>query len=252
MRRAFVPTALTAALALVPWIGAAQGQAMDASRTVAGGGISVPGWTGKADGTASVETAKLTKEGDALPRHDRSRGRLLESRQHGERRLHRQGDVHRTAIHELEQPRSPVRHRDRRQRHGHRPAVVPLLRRVRRRPVHRSWVRTRGVQDERTGRGQRGDPQGRGEGRQGHPGHRGVGEGRPGDVLDQRHRRRHVRQGRSGGPPESSSHSTVFTASGSRTTRKEWSRASRRPRRRVFCSRLMLRLTAPSPASSMS
>ena len=65
MRRAFVPTALTAALALVPWIGAAQGQAMDASRTVAGGGISVPGWTGKADGTASVETAKLTKEGDA-------------------------------------------------------------------------------------------------------------------------------------------------------------------------------------------
>ena len=66
MRRAFVPTALTAALALVPWIGAAQGQAMDASRTVAGGGISVPGWTGKADGTASVETAKLTKEGDAL------------------------------------------------------------------------------------------------------------------------------------------------------------------------------------------
>ena len=50
----------------MPWIGAAQGQAMDASRTVAGGGISVPGWTGKADGTASVETAKLTKEGDAL------------------------------------------------------------------------------------------------------------------------------------------------------------------------------------------
>jgi hypothetical protein len=39
---------------------------MDASRTVAGGGISVPGWTGKADGTASVETAKLTKEGDAF------------------------------------------------------------------------------------------------------------------------------------------------------------------------------------------
>jgi len=66
MRRALVPTALTAALALVPWIGVAQGQAMDASRTVAGGGISVPGWVGKADGAASVETAKLTKEGDVL------------------------------------------------------------------------------------------------------------------------------------------------------------------------------------------
>ena len=39
---------------------------MDASRTVAGGGISVPGWTGKADGTASVETAKFAKEGDAF------------------------------------------------------------------------------------------------------------------------------------------------------------------------------------------
>ena len=66
MRRALVPTALTAALTLVPWIGAAQGQAMDASRTVAGGGISVPGWSGKADGTASVETAKFAKEGDAF------------------------------------------------------------------------------------------------------------------------------------------------------------------------------------------
>jgi hypothetical protein len=65
MRRAIVST-LTAALALAPWVGVAQGQAMDASRAVAGGGISVPGWTGKADGTASVETAKLTKEGDAL------------------------------------------------------------------------------------------------------------------------------------------------------------------------------------------
>ncbi len=65
MRRAFIST-LTAAFALAPLIGAAQGQAMDASRAVAGGGISVPGWAGKADGTASVETAKLTKDGDAL------------------------------------------------------------------------------------------------------------------------------------------------------------------------------------------
>ena len=71
MRRAFVPTALTAALALVPWIGVAQGQAMDASKAVAGGGISVPGWMGQVDPSQSrrgltVESAKLTKEGDAL------------------------------------------------------------------------------------------------------------------------------------------------------------------------------------------
>src|SRR5262249_54368874 len=70
MRRAFVP-ALTAALALVPWIGAAQGQAMDASKAVAGGGVSVPGWTGKIDAREAsrgltLESAKFAKEGDGF------------------------------------------------------------------------------------------------------------------------------------------------------------------------------------------
>ena len=63
MRRAIVPI-VSAALALVPWLGAAQAQ--DASRTVAGGGISVPGWAGKADGAASVDAAKFAKEGDGF------------------------------------------------------------------------------------------------------------------------------------------------------------------------------------------
>lgn len=68
MRRATV-SALTAALALVPWIGVAHGQ--DASKAVAGGGIAVPGWMGQVDASQarrglSVESAKLTKEGDAL------------------------------------------------------------------------------------------------------------------------------------------------------------------------------------------
>jgi hypothetical protein len=40
--------------------------AQDAARAVAGGGISVPGWTGKADGGQSINGAKLTKQGDAL------------------------------------------------------------------------------------------------------------------------------------------------------------------------------------------
>jgi hypothetical protein len=45
--------------------------AQDASRAVAGGGISVPGWTGKIDareesGGAKLADAKLVKEGDAL------------------------------------------------------------------------------------------------------------------------------------------------------------------------------------------
>jgi len=38
-------------------------QDQEASRAVAGGGISVPGWSGKADGTGSVNEAKFAKEG---------------------------------------------------------------------------------------------------------------------------------------------------------------------------------------------
>ncbi len=40
--------------------------AQDTARAVAGGGISAPGWTGKADGGQSINEAKLTKEGNAL------------------------------------------------------------------------------------------------------------------------------------------------------------------------------------------
>ena len=40
--------------------------AQDAARPVAGGGISAPGWTGKADGGQSVNDVKLTKQGNAL------------------------------------------------------------------------------------------------------------------------------------------------------------------------------------------
>src|SRR6185369_6360440 len=36
----------------------------DANRKVAGGGITVQGWQGKADGTASVSDSKLSKDGD--------------------------------------------------------------------------------------------------------------------------------------------------------------------------------------------
>src|SRR3989337_665132 len=52
---------LTFSLCL-PSIGMAQG---DSVRTVAGGGITVPGWMGKPDAGA-VSEAKLAKEGDAL------------------------------------------------------------------------------------------------------------------------------------------------------------------------------------------
>src|SRR5919199_5446176 len=62
--------ALVAAVVLVPGVMAAQG-GMDASHKVAGGGISVAGWRGKIDareagGGATLNDAKLAKEGDAL------------------------------------------------------------------------------------------------------------------------------------------------------------------------------------------
>jgi hypothetical protein len=38
----------------------------DAARSVSGGGVSVPGWTGVADGGQPLNTAKLTKEGNDL------------------------------------------------------------------------------------------------------------------------------------------------------------------------------------------
>jgi hypothetical protein len=53
-----------AALTLVPLTIGAQGQ--DAARSVSGGGVSVPGWTGQADGGQPLNTAKLAKEGNDL------------------------------------------------------------------------------------------------------------------------------------------------------------------------------------------
>ena len=59
------------AVLLVPSANFSQGGQMEASRGVAGGGIHVPGWTGKIDAKEaeagmSLKSAKLAKEGDAL------------------------------------------------------------------------------------------------------------------------------------------------------------------------------------------
>jgi hypothetical protein len=65
MRRvhsSLVALAIVAAPALL----SAQQQAGDANRVVAGGGIAVAGWQGKADGGAPISDAKLTKEADAF------------------------------------------------------------------------------------------------------------------------------------------------------------------------------------------
>jgi hypothetical protein len=70
MRRTSRTVLLAAVFALASREVAAQAQ-QEASRAVAGGGISVPGWQGKIDAReagsgAKLENAKLAKEGDAL------------------------------------------------------------------------------------------------------------------------------------------------------------------------------------------
>src|SRR5690349_14194174 len=62
---------VTFALLSLPAANFSQGGQMEASRNVAGGGISVPGWTGKIDtkeesAGMTLNSAKFTKEGDAL------------------------------------------------------------------------------------------------------------------------------------------------------------------------------------------
>jgi hypothetical protein len=66
---AAVTTAATLAATLSPLVSVARAQ--ETSRNVAGGGISVPGWTGKIDANAAkrgstLDNAKLSKEGNAL------------------------------------------------------------------------------------------------------------------------------------------------------------------------------------------
>ena len=71
MRRTCVFALALLAVILVPTVSYSQGTPMEASRGVAGGGVSVPGWTGKIDAkeeTAgmTLNSAKLAKDGDAL------------------------------------------------------------------------------------------------------------------------------------------------------------------------------------------
>jgi len=69
MRRTYVPAVAAGAFMLVA--GATVALAQDASRAVAGGGISAAGWAGKIDASeagkgAKLEDAKLAKMGDGL------------------------------------------------------------------------------------------------------------------------------------------------------------------------------------------
>lgn len=69
MHRIYNYALAVAAVTLAPLANVASAQ--EVARSVAGGGISVPGWTGKIDASAAkrgstLENSKLSKEGDAL------------------------------------------------------------------------------------------------------------------------------------------------------------------------------------------
>jgi hypothetical protein len=71
MRYVAALTLALLAVMLLPRPNFSQGGQMETSRGVAGGGISVPGWTGKIDAKEettglTLNSAKLAKEGDAL------------------------------------------------------------------------------------------------------------------------------------------------------------------------------------------
>jgi len=71
MRRTYLFALALLALTFVPSFALAQGGQMETSRGVAGGGVSVPGWTGKIDAKEAsagmtLDSAKLAKDGDAL------------------------------------------------------------------------------------------------------------------------------------------------------------------------------------------
>jgi len=71
MRRTYFFALALLAVILIPSVAFSQDTPMEASRSVAGGGVSVPGWTGKIDAKEAaagmtLNSAKLTKEGDAF------------------------------------------------------------------------------------------------------------------------------------------------------------------------------------------
>jgi hypothetical protein len=71
MRRALRSALVLSAVAILPSLSTAQAQQGDASKAVAGGGITVAGWAGQIDANekargATLAQAKLAKDGDAL------------------------------------------------------------------------------------------------------------------------------------------------------------------------------------------
>ncbi len=190
MRLTGVFAAALLTLVLVPTVNYSQGGQMEASRGVEGGGVSVPGWTGKID--AKEETAGLTlnsarfvKEGDAL--HITTGPAVT----YWNTKNKASGDY--TVKATFKEPKYMNLNS-----HPHPYGVViagndlgteaelPLLRRLRQRQLYRPRLWTGAVSDEWQGRRVRirGEQGGR-NGRTGNAGDRVVREGRQSRVRDQ-------------------------------------------------------------------
>ena len=101
MTRRYFPFLLVLGLIFIPTV-FSQNPQDETARPVAGGGVTVSGWTGKVDAREAsqgmtVDNAKFAKEGDR-------------------RRLHRERAFPRTEIHESQHAPASVRHRDWRKR----------------------------------------------------------------------------------------------------------------------------------------
>ena len=206
MMRFALRSALTAAIVsfAMTTIGA-----QDAARVVAGGGITVPGWTGKIDAQEekagqALNNAKLAKDGKGLhvttgpavtywnPANKATGNYTVKATFNEPKYMNLNDHPHPYGIviagNDLGTPT----------------AELSLLRGLRQRHVHRPRLRPGAVPGERP----RGEPnaavhKAAGKDQPVTQEIASVGEGRQGRVLDQRHRRRQLRQGRRSSTPAS-------------------------------------------------
>ena len=140
MRVAPFCTLAAAACLLVPALLAAQGAAAqtEANRLVAGGGITVSGWTGTTDKASDLlNTAKLAPEGPGMRVTTGPAVTYWNPANKATGDYTVKATFNEPKFMNLNDPSASLRDHDRGQRHGHAPAELPLLRGLRQRELHR-------------------------------------------------------------------------------------------------------------------
>ena len=146
-------SALAVALAiLVPPAIGAQGQ--ETARAVAGGGVSVQGWTGKIDANEeksgqTLNNAKLAGDAKNLSVTTGPAVAYWNPANKASGNYTVKATFNEAEVHEPERSPAPVRHRHRRERLGDAESDLSLLRGVRQRQLHRARLWTGPVPGER-------------------------------------------------------------------------------------------------------